>query len=80
MAFIVRAGRRYPWVVATLVVGVLGGVLSMLSYGRATTLLLGGFAILVAARSAWSMVRELREGTFGVHPRGDRDRCIGRGR
>lgn len=66
MAFIVRAGRRYPWVVATLVVGVLGGVLSMLSYGRATTLLLGGFAILVAARSAWSMVRELREGTFGV--------------
>ncbi|PFG35570.1 heavy metal-(Cd/Co/Hg/Pb/Zn)-translocating P-type ATPase [Flavimobilis soli] len=66
MSIVVRAGRRYPWVVATLVVGALGGVLSALGEGRATTLLLGGYAVLVAARAAWSMVRELREGTFGV--------------
>ena len=66
MALVARAGRRYPWVFATLVVGALGGALTSLSYDRATGLVLGGFALVVAARSAWSMVRELREGTFGV--------------
>jgi len=53
-------------VVATLLVAAVAGVLTATPWSGVSPWLLAGFAVLMAARSAWAMVRELRRGTFGV--------------
>lgn len=63
---LLTAARRYPLVVATLVVAATAGFLTATPWAMVTSWLLSGFALLVAARSAWTMVGELRAGTFGV--------------
>ncbi|PVW02363.1 cadmium-translocating P-type ATPase [Microbacterium sp. Gd 4-13] len=60
------AARRYPFVVATLLVAAVAGVLTATPWSTVSPWLLAGFAVLMAARSAWAMVQELRHGTFGV--------------
>ena len=52
--------------VATLLVAAVAGVLTATPWSSISLWLLAGFAVLMAARSAWAMVRELRRGTFGV--------------
>ena len=66
MARLFSAARRYPFVVATLLVAAVAGVLTATPWSSISLWLLAGFAVLMAARSAWAMVRELRRGTFGV--------------
>lgn len=66
MVRIITAVRKYPFVVATLVVAAIAGALLATSWGAFSPWLLAGFALLMAARSAWAMVRELRAGTFGI--------------
>ncbi|WP_292832926.1 heavy metal translocating P-type ATPase [Microbacterium sp.] len=66
MAQFRSAARRYPFVVATLLVALAAGALSASPWSGASPWLLAGFAVLMAARSAWSMVRQLRRGTFGI--------------
>lgn len=66
MARLFSAARRYPFVVATLLVATVAGVLTATPWSTVSPWLLAGFALLMAARSAWAMVRELRHGTFGV--------------
>ena len=56
--------RRFPWVASTLAVAALAGVIAVTPWGDAGVVLVG-YVILMAARSAWAMVRELRHGTFG---------------
>ncbi|WP_292865987.1 heavy metal translocating P-type ATPase [Microbacterium sp.] len=51
---------------ATLLVATAAGVLTVTPWSAFTPRLLAGFALLMAARSAWTMVRELRAGTFGI--------------
>jgi len=53
-------------VVATLLVAAVAGVLTATPWSGVSPWLLAGFAVLMAARSAWAMVLELRRGTFGV--------------
>ena len=52
--------------VATLLVAAAAQVLTLTARGEFSRWLLAGFALLIAARSAWAMVRELRAGTFGI--------------
>lgn len=66
MARLFSAARRYPFVVATLLVAAVAGVLTATPWNTVSPWLLAGFAVLMAARSAWAMVRELRAGTFGI--------------
>lgn len=66
MTRLFSAARRYPFVVATLLVAAVAGVLTATPWSGVSPWLLAGFAVLMAARSAWAMVRELRRGTFGV--------------
>lgn len=66
MARLFSAARRYPFVVATLLVAAVAGVLTATPWSTVSPWLLAGFAVLMAARSAWAMVRELRAGTFGI--------------
>ncbi len=66
MARLFSAARRYPFVVATLLVAAAAGVLTATPWSTVSPWLLAGFALLMAARSAWAMVQELRHGTFGV--------------
>ena len=58
--------RRFPWVATTLGVAAVAGALSLTAWPPAGELLLTAYVILMAARSAWAMLRELRAGTFGV--------------
>lgn len=58
--------KRYPWVLATLVVGAVGLLLGPLDLGAYTPWIVGGFAGMVAAVQAWSMVRSIIRGHFGL--------------
>ena len=66
MARFLSSVRAYPWVAATIAVAVLAGLLSATPWAGRVPWLLGGFALSVAARSAWWMVRDLLHGSFGV--------------
>lgn len=66
MKSVVSLIRRYPFVLATLLVALVAGILALSGAQPAVPWLLGGFALVMAARSAWSMVQELRRGTFGI--------------
>ena len=66
MPRVLNAARRYPWVASTIAVAAVAACLSATPEAAWVPWLLGSFALVVAARSAWSMVRELRRGAFGV--------------
>ena len=66
MARLFAAVRRYPFVLATLLVAAAAGVLTATPWSGAGPWLLVGFEVLMAARSAWAMVSELRRGAFGI--------------
>ena len=57
---------RFPWVIATLGVAVTGGLLLVTPWAAASAWLIGGYVLIVAGRSALSMLRAIRAGTFGV--------------
>jgi heavy metal translocating P-type ATPase len=62
----VRVLRRYPIVVATVVIGVVGGVLWLLGFDQLARWGFAGFAVLVAAIEAWGMLAQLRRRQFGI--------------
>ncbi|WP_022909612.1 heavy metal translocating P-type ATPase [Aestuariimicrobium kwangyangense] len=66
MTRLAQVARRYPYVLATFLVGALAGILLLTPAARWSSWLLAAFALLVAGRSAWRMLAELRSGTFGV--------------
>ncbi|MCL1871177.1 MAG: cadmium-translocating P-type ATPase [Promicromonosporaceae bacterium] len=57
--------RRYPFVLATLLVALIGGVLTPTTTGVARWVI-GGYCALVAARSLYQMIRELLGGKLGL--------------
>ncbi len=58
--------KRYPVVAATVAVGLVGLVLQFSDLPHLATWIVGGFALLIAAWKAVSMVRDLLGGTFGL--------------
>ncbi|MBI4900472.1 MAG: heavy metal translocating P-type ATPase [Actinobacteria bacterium] len=62
----IELSRRYPVVATTLGVGVVGLVLLVTGSGTASGWLVGGYALAVAAWQAWSMIRDLLHGIFGL--------------
>jgi len=58
--------RRYPVVAATILVGLVGLGLLLAGFTVASTWLVGGYALGVAGWQAWSMVRDLLNGNFGL--------------
>lgn len=66
MKRIVDAVRRYPIVVATVLVGLLGIVLWWTGASDAVRWLFSAFGLVVAVIEFVGMVRRLRQGTFGV--------------
>lgn len=57
---------RYPLVIATIAVAVVAGALDLTGIRPWGQWVASAFALIIAARSAWSMVRTLREGSWGV--------------
>ena len=66
MASILATVRKYPFVVVTLLIAALAALLTVTPWRGGSQWLLAGFALLMACRSAWTMARELRAGTFGI--------------
>ncbi len=60
------AARRYPLVVATFAVGAVALVLTLLGFDTATAWFVSLFALAVAAREAWSMIRSFIRGHVGL--------------
>ncbi|MCC2307777.1 heavy metal translocating P-type ATPase [Cellulomonas chengniuliangii] len=58
--------RQYPLVLATLGVAALGGVLVAVGDHDAARWVVTGYALVIAAVQAVSMIRELRAGTWGI--------------
>ncbi|EXF23937.1 cobalt ABC transporter ATP-binding protein [Nesterenkonia sp. AN1] len=58
--------RRYPMVLATLAVGLLGGALELSAQGPAARWLISGFAVVIALLQVRRMVKDLRAGTYGI--------------
>lgn len=60
--------RRYPWVVATISVAIIGLLLRLVPDVGATLTawFVSTFCLLVAATQAWGMVRELMSGAVGL--------------
>ncbi|MFI2753982.1 heavy metal translocating P-type ATPase [Cellulomonas sp. P22] len=58
--------RTYPLVVATVVVGVVGGVLVAAGQDDVSRWVISGYALLVAAVQAWDMLKEIRHGAWGI--------------
>lgn len=58
--------RRYPALAATIAVAAVAGILLAVGQQQPGQWLLAGFSLLIAARSVWSMVQQLRSGTFGI--------------
>lgn len=58
--------RRYPLVVAAIVVGVVGLILLLTPASWLTPWLVSGFALLVAAREGFTMVKRLLKGEVGL--------------
>jgi heavy metal translocating P-type ATPase len=57
---------RFPWVATTLGVAAVAGALSLTAWAPVGELVLIAYVLLMAARSAWAMLRMLRTGTLGV--------------
>ncbi len=58
--------RRYPLVAATLAVALVGLVLLLAGRTTASGRLVGGFALVIAAWQAWSMIRQFMRGNVGL--------------
>ncbi|GAA1974033.1 heavy metal translocating P-type ATPase [Microbacterium pumilum] len=58
--------RRFPWVAGTIAVAAVAGAVAVTPWGATGEVLLIAYVVMMAGRSAWAMVRELRNGTFGV--------------
>ncbi|WP_454083388.1 heavy metal translocating P-type ATPase [Georgenia sp. Marseille-Q6866] len=58
--------RQYPVVLATLTVGILGGVLELGGQHGAARWVVSTFAVVVALLQARGMVDDLRSGTYGI--------------
>ena len=58
--------RRYPVVATTLAIGVTGLVLLWAGQSVVSGWLVGGYALAIAAWQAWSMIRDLLRGNFGL--------------
>lgn len=66
MVRLLAAARRYPLVVATLGVGVIGLLLFTLGFTAITAWLVSLFAVAVAFRESWGMIRSLIGGHVGL--------------
>lgn len=66
MTWLMAAIRRYPVVALTIVVAIVGGVLDLAGTAPAAQWLVSIFAVLVAARQAWDMIRDLLKGLWGI--------------
>ena len=66
MSRLIALARRYPLVTATLAIALVGMVLCFTPAAPAVPWILGVFALAVAAREAWSMVRRLMGGQVGL--------------
>ena len=58
--------RRYPVVAFTIVVTFVGGVLDVAGTAPAAQWIVSAFAVLIAARQAWDMIRDLLKGLWGI--------------
>jgi heavy metal translocating P-type ATPase len=58
--------RRYPLVAATIVVGAVGLALTFTAVAPAVPWLISVFALLIALREGWTMVRRLAKGELGL--------------
>ena len=63
---VTEAARRYPWVVATVAVGGLGGVLEAWGPDRSAQVVVSAFALVLVVVRARGMVADLRAGAYGV--------------
>lgn len=70
---ILSAARSYPWVTATIVVAIVGLILTFgpLTFGSVdgktvAAWLVSAYCILVAAVQAWGMIKELMSGAVGL--------------
>ncbi|GAA3733202.1 heavy metal translocating P-type ATPase [Leifsonia bigeumensis] len=66
MSWLKSAIRRYPIVAITVVVGVAGLGLALTGNVLIAQWVISGFALIVAAMQAWSMMRRLLRGQFGL--------------
>jgi len=66
MTTLARLGRRYPWVLATATVAVLGLISLPFGLPAERQWFVSGFCIVVAAVQAWDMIKELIGGKVGV--------------
>lgn len=57
---------RYPFVLATLVIAAVTGALLLTPASAAAPWVATAFGTLIALRSTWSMIRSLRQGTWGI--------------
>jgi heavy metal translocating P-type ATPase len=57
---------RYKFIWATLLVAAVSGILLLTPWAAGARWVASGFAILIALRSGWSMVKSLRTGTWGI--------------
>lgn len=57
---------RYPFVLGTVATAIVTAVLDLTGLQPSGQWVASAFALVIAARSAWSMVRTLREGSWGV--------------
>ncbi len=62
----IQWARRYPAVGATIVVGLVGLGLMLGGQRTASSWLVGGYSLGIAAWQAWSMIRELLHRRFGL--------------
>jgi heavy metal translocating P-type ATPase len=68
----VRSGRargwllRYRYVWATIAVAAIVALLGLTPWGSSARWIASGYALLIAARSAWSMVKSIRTGSWGI--------------
>ena len=66
MAKISKFFRQYPHLAAALVVALLAGVCTAAGYSRWGELLIGGFSAYMTLRLLIAIVRDLRDGNYGV--------------
>lgn len=61
-----RFAQRYPWLFVTLVVGALGLLTVWAGFAEYVGWGLSGFALFIAAKEGWQMVRALARGHVGL--------------
>ena len=63
---LLRSLARYPVVVATLAVGLVGGALEITGQATSARWVISAFAIIVALMQVRGMVDDLRAGSYGI--------------